>query len=518
MINLKIDNITLSLPEGTSVLEAAKSAGISIPSMCYLKGQSNYPSCMVCMVKDRKTGNLFASCGLDISEGMDIISNDESVRQSRKEALELLMSDHVGDCEAPCSLACPAKMDIPVMNRLLAEGKFKEALEVVRETIAIPYILGYICPAPCEKACRRKQVDNPVSICLLKRASAAEGNLIHVMKIAHKPVKKVAVIGTGPAGLAAAFYLIKDGFSCTLFDKNEQAGGALRYSIPEEDLPRHVLDAEINLLQSIGAVFKLNYTITEEIFTNEIQNEYGATILATGEVQGLGFFLKSVETGKTGVAVGVGTFETSLPGVFACGSILRSRKMAVHAAAQGREAARSAILYLQGISAEKSERKFNSRFEKLFPEEFDEYLKESVKENRYEPSDVIYGFTGEEIIKEAKRCLHCDCRKIDTCKLRNYSDEYKVDRRKYLIGQRNSMIKFDQHETIIYEPEKCIRCGLCIDITIKEKEPTGLAFFGRGFDVRMNVPFRQGMQTGLTHSANKCVEYCPTGALAFKKA
>lgn len=519
MINLKIDNIALSLPEGTSVLEAAKSLGISIPSMCYLKGHSNHPSCMVCMVKDRKTGNFFASCALDISEGMDIISNDESVIQSRKEALELLMSDHVGDCEAPCSLACPATMDIPVMNRLLAEGKFKEALEVVRETIAIPYILGYICPAPCENACRRKQVDNPVSICLLKRASAAEGGLTDVTRITNlsdNTGKKVAVIGTGPAGLAAAFYLLKEGVSCTLFDKNEQTGGALRYSISEEDLPRHVLEAELSLLQSMGAVFKLNYSITEVIFENEIQNEYGATILATGDVPAAGFFLKSVITGKTGVTVGEGTLATTIPGVFACGSILRSQKMAVRAAAQGREAARSAILYLQGISTEKSERMFNSRFDKLYPEEFNEYLKESLVDNRYDPADAIYGFTGDEIIKEAKRCLHCDCRKIDSCKLRNYSDEYKVDRRKYLIGQRNSMIKFNQHENIVYEPEKCIRCGLCIDIAMKDKEPTGLAFFGRGFDVRMNVPFREGMQTGLTHSANKCVEYCPTGSLAFK--
>jgi NADPH-dependent glutamate synthase beta subunit-like oxidoreductase len=519
MINLKIDHKTLSLPEGTSVLEAARSAGISIPSMCYLKGQSNHPSCMVCMVKDRKTGNLFPSCALNISEGMDISSNDEEVILARKEALELLMSDHVGDCEAPCSLACPANMDIPVMNRLLAEGKFKEALEVVRETIAIPYILGYICPAPCEKACRRKQIDSPVSICLLKLASAAEGELSTVGGIQipmNNSGKKVAVIGTGPAGLSAAFYLLKEGISCTLFDKNEQAGGALRYSIAEKDLPRNVLDAEINLLQTMGAVFKLNYPISEEIFSKEIQNEFGAVILATGEVPEAGFFLKSLETGKTGISVSEGSFESSMPGVFACGSILRSQKMAVRASAQGREAAKSVILYLQGLRFAKTDRKFNSRFDKLFPEEFTEYLKESVEDNRYEPSDSVYGFKGDEIRKEASRCLHCDCRKIDTCKLRNYSEEYKVDRKKYLIGQRNSMLKFDQHKDIIYEPEKCIRCGLCIDITIKDKESTGLTFFGRGFDVRMNVPFRDPMETALTHTGQKCVEYCPTGSLSLK--
>ena len=520
MINLKIDNINLSLPEGTSVLEAARSAGITIPSMCYLKGQSNHPSCLVCVVKDRNSGNVFPSCARDIAEGMDIISSDESIIQSRKEALELLMSDHVGDCEAPCSLACPANMDIPVMNRYLAEGKFNAALEIVRETIAIPYILGYICPAPCEKACRRKQIDNPVSICLLKRASASSGDFMKAPKtVGNRPDsdKKVAIIGTGPAGLSAAFYLLKSGVACSLLDKNEQAGGALRYSISEEALPRKILDAEIQLIQSMGAEFRMGVEITDEVFTNQLLKEFDAVIIASGDISAEGFFLKSLETGKNGLVVGEGTFTTSIPGVFACGSVIRSQKMAVRAAAQGRVAASSCLLFLQGIEASKTERKFNSRFDKLFPEEFDEYLKESVRDDRFEPADSIYGFTEGEIQKEAARCLHCDCRKIDSCKLRNYSDEYKVDRKKYLIGQRNKMLKFDQHKTLVYEPEKCIRCGLCIDISLKEKEEIGLTFYGRGFDVRMNIPFRETMDIGLTHTSQKCIEYCPTGALSAKK-
>lgn len=519
MINLRIDNIDITQPEGTSVLEAARSAGISIPSMCYRKGHDNHPSCLVCMVKDLKSKNLFPSCAIKITEGMDISTTDDEVVQSRRQALELLMSDHVGDCEAPCSLACPANMDIPVMNRLLAEGKFKEALKVVRETIAIPYILGYICPAPCEKACRRKQIDNPVSICLLKRASAAEGDVsVFPSSREHKipSEKKVAIVGTGPAGLSAAFYLLKANVSCTLFDKNEEAGGALRYSIPESNLPRHVLDAEINLLISQGAEFKLKSPVTEDILINVLQKEFDAIILASGEVPSGGFFISNIATGSTGIAAEEGSFATSLPGVFACGSILRPQKMAVRAAAQGRMTAESVILFLQGNKATRTERKFNSRFDKLFPEEFDVYLQESVKDNRFEPADTLYGFTPGEIQKEAARCLHCDCRKIDTCKLRSYSDEYKVDRKKYMTSQRNVMVKYDQHDNIVYEPEKCIRCGLCIDISLKGNEKTGIAFFGRGFDVRMNVPFRETMQTALSHTARECVESCPTGSLSFK--
>jgi NADPH-dependent glutamate synthase beta subunit-like oxidoreductase len=112
---------------------------------------------MVCLVKDNKTEALVPSCAMQVTNGMDITASDQEVMIARRQALELLLSDHVGDCEAPCSLACPAGMNIPLMNRLIGEGRFTEALNVVKEDIALPYVLGYICPAPCEKACRRNK-------------------------------------------------------------------------------------------------------------------------------------------------------------------------------------------------------------------------------------------------------------------------------------------------------------------------------------------------------------------------
>jgi hypothetical protein len=211
MIKLKINNNEVSVEKGTSVLNAAKQQDIEILSMCYNEGYSNHPSCMVCMVKDAKTGKLFPSCAIEVTEGMEVITDDEEVKQSRKEALELLLSDHVGDCEAPCVLTCPAGMNIPLMNRLIVEGKFKESLQVVKEEIAIPLILGYICPAPCEKACRRGEIDDPVSICLLKKFVAAEDlkEDAYLSKKQAKTGKKVAIIGSGPGGLSAAFYLLE---------------------------------------------------------------------------------------------------------------------------------------------------------------------------------------------------------------------------------------------------------------------------------------------------------------------
>jgi len=520
MIKLVIDNKDISVEKGTSVLNAAKQFDIDIPSMCYKEGYSNHPSCMVCMVKDAKTDKLFPSCAIEVTEGMEVITNDEEVKQSRKEALELLLSDHVGDCEAPCVPSCPANMNIPLMNRLIAEGKFDESLRVVKEDISLPLILGYICPAPCEKACRRGQIDDPVSICILKKYVAAEDlkESSYLPEKQKKTNKKVAIIGSGPGGLSAAFYLLKMGHGCTLFDKNEEAGGTLRYEILENQLPNEAIDKEVDLLKKYGAEFKFNTTITKELFESEIKKSYDAVIMATGDYEGsiaenLGF-----EKGKSGVIINKETYETNIPGIFACGNIIRSRRMAINSVSQGKIAAESADAFLRDKTPKGKYRMFNSKFAKLAEPEFEEYLKESIPDARVELEAGKMGdFSKEEAMLEAKRCMHCDCRKIDNCKLRIFSDEYKADRKKFDFGERKIIKKYDQHESVIYEPEKCIRCNLCTDITKKNSELTGLSSIGRGFTVEINIPFNQSLSKALTETAIDCVESCPTGALAFKK-
>ncbi len=517
MIHLNIDNIDLSVPDGFSVLDAAKSIGIEIPSLCYMKGYSNHPSCMLCLVKEKTSGKLVSSCALKVTEGMEIITTDDEITQARKEALDLLISDHVGDCEAPCSTTCPAGMNIPLMNRLIASGNFNEAIKVVKEEIALPYILGYICPAPCEKACRRKQIDEAVSICLLKRFSASSGKIINQDKPVKFSHKRIAVIGTGPAGLASAYYLLTNGYNCTLIDKNEKTGGTLRYAIPDNELPKYVLDEEIEIIKNLGGQFILNFHVTNENFESEIKNKYDAVIIATGDISSDENLISLFDKTKTGIVIDETNFSTSKSGVFACGNVLRTQKMAVRSVAQGKSAAISVIHFLENHDNKIPDKMFNSRFDRLAPEEYGEYLKESVNYTRTEPERGTYeGFLKEEAIREALRCLHCDCRKAGDCKLRIYSDKYKVDRKKYLFGERKIIKKYFQHNIIVYEPEKCIRCGLCVEITVKKGELTGLAYVGRGFDVRINMPFNESILNALTYTAGLCADACPTGALSRK--
>ena len=518
MIELKINNQTIQVEKGTTILKAAEKLGILIPTMCFLNGYRNHPSCMVCVVKNNKTGDLFPSCAMPAQEGMDISCDGPEVFEARKEALELLLSDHVGDCEAPCRISCPASMDIPKMNRLIAGRKLDESLRLVKEDVALPLILGYICSAPCEGACRRKQIDSPVSICLLKRFVAEKDTMNESPYLPAKKAKtnkKAAIIGAGPAGLTCAFHILKEGHECTVFDKNEKAGGTL-LNVPETELPKEALKQEIDLLEKFGAVFHQNTTITPELY-KELFDKYDSIVIATGNTTDINLKDINIDYTESGIITHDETYQTSIPKVFACGNVIRKHKLAIRALAQGKEAAFSVNSYLAGNDAKETKRMFNSRFGKLTESEIEEYKKEAIPDGRTEPKNgKLAGYNEEEAIKEAQRCLRCDCRKPNSCKLRIYADEYGADQKKYMLGERKQLKRHLHHSDVVYETEKCIRCGLCIDIVTKEKELTGLTFIGRGFNVRIEIPFNKNLDKALTKTAHKCVESCPTGALAFK--
>jgi NADPH-dependent glutamate synthase beta subunit-like oxidoreductase len=520
-MKITIDSIQVEVNNGATVMDAAALLGIEIPSMCYLPGHANHPTCMICLVQDENTGKLFPSCRMPVSEGMKIITSSPDVIEARKEALELLLSDHVGDCEAPCRRSCPAFMNIPLMNRLIAAGNFTAALKVVREEIALPLILGHICPAPCEKACHRTSLGGAVSICLLKRFTAQnEGGEIGEGSEGGEKFfsgKKVAIIGTGPAGLSAAFYLRRYGYGCVLFDKNELPGGTLRYSIPGDRLPKEILDKDIGVIREMGAEFRMNVQITKEFFDNTIVPGFDAVVLATGNkhlhpVEVFGF-----ESGLDSWITDKKTLATSRPGIFVCGNVIREQKLAVHSAAQGKTAAIAVNMYLSGIDLRDGKHRFHSVIMHLFPAEREEYLKESIPGNRVLPEGgFLTGFTEKEAMQEANRCLRCDCRKPSSCKLRLYSDAYHADRRRFAGHERKQLTRSVQHETVVYEPEKCIKCGLCVEISKTEETALGMTFIGRGFDVRIGVPFTENIKQGLDKTAEACVKACPTGALAYK--
>jgi NADPH-dependent glutamate synthase beta subunit-like oxidoreductase len=517
MVKLKIDQREVEVARGRLLMEVIRESGIEVPSMCHLENAEHFTSCMVCVVKDRLSGKILPSCSREAEDGMDIISMDEEVQEARKTALELLLSEHVGDCEAPCQISCPAHMDIPLMNRLLAQGKFAEALQVVKKDIALPSVLGRICSAPCEGACRRRSLDEAVSICLLKRFAGDEdlsGEEPWQANPSPGSGKKVAIIGAGPAGLAAAYYLALKGHQCQVIDRNGKPGGSLCKEVGEEVLPADVLQKEIDLIGAAGVNFELNREVDAPGF-QKLVKDYHAVVVAVGKGEsGVGGW--DLPMHDRGVEADGKTYRVGETIVFAVGSALRPAKLAIRVLGQGKEVSFSVDQFLRKEAVTGERFRFNSRFGKLIPAEYAEYLKESVEGKRLEPAVKSKGLTREQVMEEAARCLHCDCRDLENCRLRIYSDDYGADQKRFKSEERLTCTKQVQHDQIIYEPSKCIKCGICVRITEKYTDEFGLTFIGRGFEVVVGVPFGESTREGLKTAALEVADACPTGALSRK--
>jgi NADPH-dependent glutamate synthase beta subunit-like oxidoreductase/Pyruvate/2-oxoacid:ferredoxin oxidoreductase delta subunit len=182
----------------------------------------------------------------------------------------------------PCISNCPVEIDIPHYMKLIAEGKHSEALTVVTERMPFPTILGYICFHPCEDACRRRELSGAMAICALKRF-VAENAHAPARPIACEPTgKKVAVVGSGPAGLAAAYYLARAGHGVTVFEARNEIGGMLRYAVPDYRLPPEILEENFKVLTEMGIEFRTNCAIGKDRSLSELRKDFDAVFIATG--------------------------------------------------------------------------------------------------------------------------------------------------------------------------------------------------------------------------------------------
>lgn len=284
MINLTINGKKITAPAGSTILEAARSNGIYIPTLCYDEAVEVYGACGLCVVEAEGVAKLLRSCSAKAADGMVIHTESERVVKSRKIAMELLMSAHDGDCIAPCQLACPANTDCQGYVGLIANGRFDDALKLIKDKIALPASIGRVCPHPCEKACRRAKVEEPINIAQLK-AFAADLDLkgdTYLPEIAESTGKKVAIVGGGPAGLTAALYLRTKGHEVTVFDMMDKMGGMLRYGIPQYRLPKEVLDSEISVIEKTGVRLVNNVKFGKDITLDMLKSVNDAVILAPG--------------------------------------------------------------------------------------------------------------------------------------------------------------------------------------------------------------------------------------------
>ncbi len=191
------------------------------------------------------------------------------------------------DLRAPCQAACPVGTNAGLYVSLIAEGRYSEALEVAAEPNPFPCICGRVCTAPCEDVCRRGEFDEPIAIRDLKRFATDHGGTIRrVIKPPKKHyAEKVAIVGAGPTGLSAAYYLARRGYSVTIFDAMPVAGGMMAVGIPDYRLPRAELQRDIDAITELGVELRLNTAIGRDVTLDELQASYASVVLAVGAQQ-----------------------------------------------------------------------------------------------------------------------------------------------------------------------------------------------------------------------------------------
>ena len=284
---LEIDGKSIEAQPGDTILTAARRAGIDIPAMCADPRIKPTGDCELCHVALEGKADHVKACMTQAEEGMKIQTENEALNAMRKARLNTYLSDHNAYCQPPCTAACPAGIDIAGYIDLILQKDYAGSTALIKEMLPLPGVLGRVCPRPCEDPCRRVQIDGKaVAICALKRFAAdkaAEAGLPTQPDPKPATGKRVAVVGAGPSGLSAAYYLALQGHKVTLLEAEKKAGGMLRFGIPPYRLPNSVLDQEIDDILSLGVELKTNQKMGRDYQIDTLKDQgYDAVYLSIG--------------------------------------------------------------------------------------------------------------------------------------------------------------------------------------------------------------------------------------------
>ncbi len=296
-MKVTIDGKILEVEAHQTILDCAKNSGIEIPTLCFLPELEPVGCCLLCLVEIENFPRLVPSCGTKVSEGMVVFTDTLKVREARKLCLELLLSVHWGDCLSPCTISCPAHIDVEGYVRLIGGGDYEGAYNLIMENLPFPSSVGRVCPAFCEENCRRNLKEGALSIRELKRfvGDWALKNEKLEMKNEKFNGKKIAVVGGGPAGLSCAYYLAKEGYFVVVFEKEDKLGGMMMYGIPEYRLPKTILDAEIERIIGLGLEIKTNTKIGKEELA-KLKGDFDAIFMGIGAQEGIKMGIEAEES------------------------------------------------------------------------------------------------------------------------------------------------------------------------------------------------------------------------------
>ncbi|HGJ66636.1 TPA: hypothetical protein ENS27_14830, partial [bacterium] len=315
---------------------------------------------------------------------------------------------------APCVSACPAHVPAEAYVRLIAQGKFAEAGEMIRSKNPFQSICGYICHHQCESECTRKLIDQPIAIRALKRFALEWANKNGHQTLGDNfPIKnstgfKVAIIGAGPAGLTAGHDLVKMGHAVTVFEAGTEIGGKIRSAIPESKYPHDLLNKEIEYIKNLGVQIEINKALGEDFTLKSLQDMgFDSILLAIGsKPESVNKELNITDDGL--IAVDEKTGLTSMDGVFSAGDAIHAKNRSlIQAVADGKRSAYFIDLYLRKQPL--------TPLPELKPVSKRSVLVRSIEEPETPRVEITKidrmerTLTEEEAIKEASRCLACGC-------------------------------------------------------------------------------------------------------------
>jgi formate dehydrogenase major subunit len=283
-ITLKINGFDVEAAPGSTILDVVREHGLDdIPTLCHSRELEPYGSCFLCVVEVKGRWNLVPACATRVAQGMEVTTRNERIEASRRTALELLMSNHYADCVSPCTEGCPAHVDAQGYIALSAMGEYAKAVDLIREANPFPAACGRVCVRKCELVCRREDVDSPVGINAIKRFVTDAPGVYDGDPVCAPPTgKTVGIVGAGPSGLTAAWFLGRLGHRTVVYEANERSGGMLRYGIPEYRLPDEVLDAEVEYICRTGTDIRYGVRVGRDVTLEQLRRDHDAVYIAAG--------------------------------------------------------------------------------------------------------------------------------------------------------------------------------------------------------------------------------------------
>ncbi len=289
---IEVDGRQVTGHAGQTILEVCRDNGIEVPTLCFEPKLPGFGACRMCVVDVEGEEHPPISCSRSAEAGMVVQTQTPRLRQIRKTNLELIFSDHNAYCLPPCQNKCPSHIDIPGFLKANTEGNWHESARIFKRTIPFPSVLGRVCPAPCEEHCRRDEVEEAIAIrdshryagdqVLKAQANGAPAPV--PFELQRKSGKRVAVVGSGPAGMSAAYYLLIAGHDVTVFERDPAAGGMLRYGIPQYRLPKvEILEGEYEAVWQLGGKLVTNAALGRDFTLDDLQNQgFDAVCVAIG--------------------------------------------------------------------------------------------------------------------------------------------------------------------------------------------------------------------------------------------